>query len=92
MGWKQWSYGLANAIVSGAANGVVVIIADPEKFNLTSWAGFLHMLAVAGVGALVGFWMYLKQSPLPSLVETTVTTKESTIVTEKAVDPPAKPV
>lgn len=90
MGWRQWSYGLANAVVSGAANSVVVMIADPDKFNLTSWSGVLHMLAVAGVGALVGFWMYLKQSPLPALVETTVITKAETTISEKAVDTPTK--
>jgi hypothetical protein len=86
MNWKQWAYGLANAIVSGAANSVAVMVVDPDKFNLTSGAGLAHMSEVAGVGALVGFWMYLKQSPLPALVATTTTTSETTTVSQKPVE------
>lgn len=87
MNWKPWVYGLINAVVSGAANSVAVMVVDPDKFNLTSVAGLAHMGEVAGVGALVGFWMYLKQSPLPALVATTTTTSETTTVSQKPVAP-----
>ena len=90
MNWKQWVYGLVNAIVSSAANSVTAVVVDPVKFNLSSWEGFRNMSAMAGVGGLVGFWMYLKQSPLPALVEKTTTISEVTTVSEKAVDIPPK--
>lgn len=90
-GWRQWIYGLANAVVSGAANSVTVMLVDPDKFNLSSVGGLEHMSEVAGVGALIGFWMYLKQSPLPALIATTTVTSETTTVTQKPVDIPPPP-
>ena len=88
MGWKQWAYGLVHAIISGAANSVTGMLVDSDKFNLSSVAGLEHMGELAGIGALIAFWMYLKQSPLPALVETTVETTKLTTVTEKPVEGP----
>jgi hypothetical protein len=65
MDWRGWFYGLSHAAIAGAANSVTGIITAPDRFNLSSWNGFEHVLAMAGVGAFVGFWIYLKQAPLP---------------------------
>lgn len=58
-----WLKGAGAAIISGAANGVTVVIIDPLQFNLGS--GINRLLSVVTVSALVGLALYLQQSPLP---------------------------
>lgn len=58
-----WLHGLAAAAISSAANGVAVVIAAPESFNLHE--GRDRLIAVCVVFAIVGAASYLKQSPLP---------------------------
>lgn len=68
---RLWIHGIAAAVISGAANGVITGYAaigiDPSHFNLA--AGFIHTLTLAGtssaMSAIIGVAAYLKQSPLP---------------------------
>ncbi len=72
MNWTIWVKGLAAAVVSGAAGGVMTAFAamgiDPQHFNLAG--GLRHTLALAGsaaaISALIGAAGYLKQSPVPN--------------------------
>ena len=69
--WKPWLKGLAAAVISGAANGIVTGFAaigiDPNHFNLQSGLGStLELGAVsAAISAVLGLALYLRQSPLP---------------------------
>ncbi len=64
MNWKHWLKGLVSAAIGAAANGITVMIVDPQAFNLAEGAGKVGMVAL--VSAIVAIAMYLKQSPLPA--------------------------
>jgi len=64
MNWKSWLKGLVAAVIGGAANAVTAVFVAPETFNFTG-PGLLATLKMAGAGAFIAFWLYLKQSPLP---------------------------
>jgi hypothetical protein len=64
MNWQVWLKGLVSAVVGGAANAVILMVADPLTFNLAEGLPKLEMVAI--VSALVSAAMYLKQSPLPN--------------------------
>lgn len=60
----NWAKGLAAAFITGAANAVVLLVADPATFNLTDGLGKVGLVAL--VSGIVGAAAYLKQSPLPT--------------------------
>lgn len=64
MKWSSWLKGLISAVVGGVANSVVLMIADPNNFNLREGAGNLATVAISS--AIVSAAMYLKQSPIPT--------------------------
>lgn len=73
-----WFYGLMAAIVSGGSSSVTAAVSagflDPEKFNLTHpMATIKLMMAVFILNALLGMFLYLKQSPMPPIIEDSVT-------------------
>jgi hypothetical protein len=61
----KWTRGLIGGAISGGANGVSVMIADPANFNFTTAGGAQKLLFVMGISAAVGAALYLKQHPLP---------------------------
>lgn len=63
MNWKDWLYGLIAATIGGAANAVVLLVADPVTFNFAE--GLRPLLTATGASAIVSAAMFLKQSPLP---------------------------
>lgn len=63
MNWRMWVRGLAAAVVNSVASAGVVAIVDPSDFNLTS--GLPKLGSVCGGAAIMGFFLYLKQHPLP---------------------------
>ena len=63
MNWKLWAMGILHAAISGGVNAVSSMIVAPDQFNLGD--GLPRVLSMAGVGALLGVVLYLKQSPLP---------------------------
>ena len=64
MQWKLWLRGLISVIVGGAANAVAAVYVVPDTFNFTG-DGFSNLLKLAGAGAVIALFAYLKQSPLP---------------------------
>jgi hypothetical protein len=71
---EQWLRGLIGAVVSSAANVITVLIVDPEKFSINSTGGWKHLGSVVLISAIVGAALYLKQAPLPPIIETQVKT------------------
>lgn len=89
--WGNWLRGLWAAAIGGGANAVVsafsLNMADPNHFNAQSPAFFQLVGTLFASSALVSFFMFLKQSPLPQVIsKTTVTTtvEKSTTPTPEA--------
>ena len=82
---KSWVYGLASAIIGGAANTIAAVIVAPETFNLQ--AGLSKLCSMAGIWAVLAAANYLKQSPLPA-TETTSTVTVTATTTSPAATPP----
>lgn len=64
--WKTWLKGLLAAVIGGASNAVTAMWADPSTFNMTP-EGLIAVGKLAGAGALLSAFMYLKQSPVPKV-------------------------
>ena len=65
MNYKTWLKGLLAAIIGGAANTVTAAFVDPQHFNL-SHDGLIGLGKFAAAGAIISFFLYLKQSPIPN--------------------------
>ncbi len=65
MHWQAWLKSLVAAVIGGAANSVTAAFVDPEHFNF-SGPGLVALGKFAGAGAVIAFFLYLKQSPLPN--------------------------
>ncbi len=65
MNWQTWVKSLVAAVIGGAANSVTATFVDPQHFNF-SHDGLLALAKFAGAGAVIAFFMFLKQSPLPN--------------------------
>jgi hypothetical protein len=78
-----WLYGLLNAFIGGGVGAVGLIIVDPKVFNLGD--GLRHVAEAFVATGLVSAASYLKKSPLPDLVETTVITSTVTKTTSGTV-------
>ena len=63
---KIWIHGLAAAAVSAFASAASGAIALPTVFTFDR-AGFLNMVKLATVPALLAVFAYLKSSPIPAL-------------------------
>ncbi len=63
---KIWIHGLAAAAVSAFASAASGAIALPTVFTFDR-AGFLNMVKLATVPALLAVFAYLKSSPVPAL-------------------------
>lgn len=97
MNWQQWVYGLGAAFIGGGAGAItasqVAMGIAPNTFNYSSGIGNMaKMAAITFVvqGGLMAF-AYLKQSPLPALVETKIITSQTTTVSQTPVEAPPKP-
>ena len=62
---ELWLKGLVAACIGGAANGGVIMLVDPEHFNVHD--GIPSLVKVAIVGAIVSVLGYLKASPIPGV-------------------------
>jgi hypothetical protein len=67
---KIWIHGLAAAAISAFASAASGAIALPAVFTFDR-AGFLNMVKLATVPALLAVFAYLKSSPVPALAVTT---------------------
>lgn len=60
-----WLHGLAAVFIGGVASSIVVTVAAPESFNLTTqWKKTVTVALVMGFFQAAG---YLKASPLPTI-------------------------
>jgi len=68
-----WIYGLLHACIGGGASavtaGFAVSVIKPTDFPLASMASLKLMFWVFAVSAVKDGFLYLKQSPLPPIVE-----------------------
>lgn len=55
--------GAFGAAINGLANSMVVGLADPQTFNI--YDGWRKLLVVTIISAVVGFFLYIKEHPLP---------------------------
>lgn len=65
--WQSWLYGLVAGAIGGGATAIVSIAGG----QVIGAADFTprQLLTIAGVSAIVNAALYLKQSPLPKLIE-----------------------
>jgi hypothetical protein len=63
---RVWGQGLAAAGISAFASAASGAIALPSVFTFDR-AGFLNMVKVAAVPAMLAVFAYLKASPLPEV-------------------------
>ena len=68
---KVWIHGLAAAAISAFASAASGAIALPSVFTFDR-AGFVNMVKLATVQALLAVFAYLKSSPVPTLTTTMV--------------------
>ncbi len=61
--------GAFGAAINGLANSVVVALADPETFNI--YSGWKKLLVVTLISAVLGFFLYIKEHPLPDPLKDT---------------------
>lgn len=70
---QKWLYGLGSAAIGGGASAVVSGLTSmgfaPDKFNMSSATGLLHLLGLMAanflVSGILSSLFYLRQSPLP---------------------------
>lgn len=92
---KNWIYGLVAAVVGGGANaavgGFAINTADPAHFNAQHSDLYGVVFKMFLTSAVMSFFMYLKQNPVPHITsETTLTVKTTTATvtqTETKPDP-----
>lgn len=68
--WKLWINGLAQAVYSGLAAGLGLLIADGVLDLSLSWKQFAVAVASTVVGHVVG---YMMRSPIPEVFDDEVT-------------------
>lgn len=93
-----WFYGLISAVIGGAVNAATACMVAPEVFNLFH-GGFAKVMELSASAGFVALILYLKQSPLPKLIEettitqtiTNTTTKETTPVSTNSAQPATLP-
>lgn len=86
LAWGEWLYGLVAAFISGGSgavtSGIVVSSMDPKDYAIGGVNSIHLMCWVFVVQGLLGFFMYLKQAPLPSKVTVTTVTEKKILSTE----------
>lgn len=58
-----WIYGLLGACFNGGINSIGVLFIAPESFNFSN-SGLKKLGELFAVGAIVGAYLYCKQSPI----------------------------
>lgn len=83
--WSHWLYGLFGAVIGGGSGAVVGSLAamgiTPEKYDLSAnLSNTLKMFAACFIlNAIISGFLWLKQKPLPDIVE-----EKPTIIEEPA--------
>jgi hypothetical protein len=82
----RWLYAIEAAFISNGAgtvvSGATTMGFAPDKFNLSSISGVLHLLALMAINfiasGILGVMIYLKQNPVPPAGDTVFFTKGQT--------------
>lgn len=53
------------AFVTGISNGFTAIVVDPAAFNFSDVAGVKKVATMAIASGMIGFFLFLKQHPVP---------------------------
>lgn len=68
-----WLYGLGAAVVGGGSSAVTAAfstaVLDPDKFGVGSSNELKLILMTFGISGVISLFTYLKQSPLPKVIE-----------------------
>lgn len=73
-----WLHGLLAAFISAFASAASGAIALPTVFTFNR-VGFINMVKLATVPAMLAVFAYLKSSPIPSISVTVTTTQTSEV-------------
>jgi hypothetical protein len=60
---RMWGRSAIATAINGFASGFVLVMVDPQKFNLDG--GLVPLLKTSAIFAAFGLANYLKQHPLP---------------------------
>lgn len=82
--FKGWIGGMISAACGAASGTIGAGMVDPNDFNIGTHEGRHKLLLMALYSALVPVLTYLKQSPLPGIDPTLVTTTTATAVSRPA--------
>ena len=74
MNWKAWVYGLLTSVISAFSTAASGALALPTVFSFTE-GGFINMLKLAALPAILAFFAFLKTHPLPDSSITVTTTQ-----------------
>jgi hypothetical protein len=61
-----WMKGLAVAVITAAATGLLQLLLNPTEVALWTWAQWKAALILSGVFGLIAMLTYIAKSPLPN--------------------------
>ncbi len=68
-GWtykvRLYLLGATAAAINASVSTVTLVVVDPEKFNPFAGAGWHKLAAAVIVAAIAGFFLYMRDHPLP---------------------------
>jgi hypothetical protein len=86
-----WIYGLLSAVIGGGASSVTAAVAasiiKPDDFALAGAASIKLMMSCFMINAVISMFLYLKQSPLPKILESSTTTTDSVTTIHEVTKP-----
>lgn len=68
--YRIYLHGLFASILTGVSNSAVLMMVDSQDFNLFS-GGFDKLASVATTSAVISFFVYIKEHPLPNPMKDT---------------------
>ena len=95
LNFGAWVYGLFSALIGAFSTAAIGALTMPGVFNF-SHNGLINFAKICGAPALVAFFSYLQQHPVPTVTTTLKQTKttdqgttESTLTQTKTINPDA---
>jgi len=63
---KAWLKGLAVAVITAIATGLLQLLINPTEVALWTWAQWKSALILSGVFGLIAMLTYIAKSPMPT--------------------------
>ncbi len=76
MNFGAWFYGLISAFIGAFSTAAVGALTMPGVFNF-SHNGLINFAKICGAPALIAFFAYLQQHPIPTVTTTLKQTKST---------------